>query len=319
MKDGSPDLAPGLRRRNLIAAAATLNAVVAGPATAQARPPSGAATSGTAADPLFVEAVTPAVRHVTYSLPPVNLVTPLTVARLHSVIADLERDEAVRVVIFKSANEHFFFNHFDLRQAKDFPHLDGPSSRAVWVDMVLRLSKAPFVSIARIRGRTRGGGNEFALACDLRYASLERAFFSQPEVGTGIPPGGGGSERLPRLVGRDRALEAILGSEDYDAATAERFGWVTRALPDKDLDAYVDRFAARLASFDKPVLAAAKAQINRATLPPDSEIDTAYAEYTRSLTGPGFAPRMQRLGRLVGENGIDVEMRLGDYLGRIGP
>lgn len=318
MKDDSTNPTSGLRRRDLIMAAATLNTVVAGPAAAQAQPPS-AAAGGTAADPLRVEAVTPAVRQVTYSLPPVNLVTPLTVARLHSVIADLERDEAVRVVVFKSANEHFFFNHFDLRQANDFPHLDGPSSRAVWVDMVLRLSKAPFVSIASIRGRTRGGGNEFALACDLRYASLERAFFSQPEVGTGILPGGGGSERLPRLVGRDRALEAILGSEDYDAATAERFGWVTRALPDKDLDTYVDRFAARLASFDKAVLAAAKAQVNRATLPPDSDLDAAYAEYTRSLMGPGFGPRMQRLGRLVGENGIDVEMRLGDYLGRIGP
>ena len=186
----------------------------------------------------------------------------------------------------------------------------------VWVDLVLRLSKAPFISIASIRGRTRGGGNELTLACDLRYASREHALFGQPEVGAGILPGGGGSERLPRLIGRDRALEAILSSDDYDADLAERYGWVTRAIADAELDRFVDSMASRLASFDKPALAAAKAQVNRATLPPDADLRAAYAEYVNSLTWPGFGARRPRFAKLVAEKGLeDVERRLGYYIG----
>lgn len=118
----------------------------------------------------------------------------------------------------------------------------------MWTDIVLRLSKAPYITIASIRGRIRGGGNELALAFDLRYASREHAMFGQPEVGSGLLPGAGGTERLPRFIGRDRALEVILTSDDYDATTAERWGWITRALPDAELDDFVDTIAARLAS-----------------------------------------------------------------------
>ena len=132
------------------------------------------------------------------------------------------------------------------------------------------------MSIAAIRGRTRGAGNELALACDLRYASREKAFFGQPEVGIGIVPRGGGAERLPRTIGRDRALEAILGSADYDAALAERWGWVTRALPDGELDGFADATVARLAPFDRQALATAKAMIGRATLPPDADLIASY-------------------------------------------
>ncbi|MEU5334283.1 enoyl-CoA hydratase/isomerase family protein [Streptomyces asoensis] len=131
--------------------------------------------------------------------------------------------------------------------------------------MVLELSRAPYITIAVIRGRTRGGGNELPL--DLRYASREKAIFGQPEVVSGLLPGGGGSERLPRAIGRDRSLEAILNSDDYNADTAERWGWVTRALPDSELDALVGTVAARLASFDRTSPASAKARINRASLP----------------------------------------------------
>ena len=153
---------------------------------------------------------------------------------------------------------------------------------------MLRLSKAPFITIASIRGRTRGGGNELALALDLRYASREKALFGQPEVGSGLLPGGGGTERLPRFVGRDRALEVILSSSDYGADLAERWGWVTRAVPDAELDAFVDTMAARLASFDKTSLASAKSMINRGSLPPDADLIRAYGEFTHSLTLPGL-------------------------------
>ncbi|WP_084652098.1 enoyl-CoA hydratase/isomerase family protein [Ottowia thiooxydans] len=272
--------------------------------------PSGAVT---------VEVVSPKIRKVTFANPPANLIGPATVSRLRDVVKELGDDDSVQVVIFASATPKFFFNHFDLRQASQFPMVPGDDTTPAWVDLVLRLSRAPFVSIAQIRGRTRGGGNELALAMDLRYASREQALFSQPEVGTGIVPGGGGSERLPRLIGRDRALEAILGSQDYDADTAERYGWVTRTVADAELDRVVDAMAARLASFDRPALMAAKAQVNRATLPPDADLRAAYAEYSRSLANPGFPSRMTQLGRAIGEKGLDVELRLGDYLGAIKP
>ena len=233
---------------------------------------------------ISVDRSTPKIAKIEFANPPVNLIVPETVARLHEVVEELSSDEQLQVVIFTSSVDGFFFNHFDLRQASSFPMLPGADPLPTWVDLVLRLSRAPFVSIAKIRGRTRGGGNELALACDMRYACLEHALFGQPEVGTGILPGGGGSERLPRFIGRDRSLEAILTSEDYDAGIAERYGWITRALPDAELDQFVDKLASRLASFNKDVLAAAKAQVNRASLPPDADFFAAYSEYTRSLS-----------------------------------
>jgi enoyl-CoA hydratase/carnithine racemase len=259
---------------------------------------------------------TPRICKIKFSNPPVNLIVPETVSRLHEVVKELSEDAQVQVVIFTSGISDYFFNHFNLAEASKFPMLPGADSMPVWVDLVLRLSKAPFISIASIRGRTRGGGNELTLACDLRYASLEHALFGQPEVGAGILPGGGGSERLPRLLGRDRALEAILSSDDYNADLAERYGWVTRAIADAELDRFVDSMASRLASFDKSALAAAKAQVNRATLPPDADLRAAYAEYVNSLTWPGFGARRPRFARIVSEKGVEeVERRLGYYIG----
>ena len=185
----------------------------------------------------------------------------------------------------------------------------------MWTDIVLRLSRAPYITIASIRGRTRGGGNELALAFDLRYASRERAMFGQPEVGGGLLPGGGGTERLPRFIGRDRALEVILSSDDYDASTAERWGWITRALPDAELDDFVDAIAARLASFDRTSLASAKTMVNRASLPPDADLVTAYGEFAHSMTLPGYLSRAAGAEALVPQLGLDFELRMGEYIG----
>jgi enoyl-CoA hydratase/carnithine racemase len=265
---------------------------------------------------ISLERLTPKICKIKFSNPPVNLIVPETVSRLHEVVRELSDDAQVQVVIFTSSISDYFFNHFNLAEASKFPMLPGADSMPVWVDLVLRLSKAPFISIASIRGRTRGGGNELTLACDLRYASREHALFGQPEVGAGILPGGGASERLPRLIGRDRALEAILSSDDYDADLAERYGWVTRAIADAELDRFVDSMASRLASFDKSALAAAKAQVNRATLPPDADLRAAYAEYVNSLTWPGFGARRPRFAKIVAEKGLEeVERRLGYYIG----
>ncbi|WP_431816566.1 enoyl-CoA hydratase/isomerase family protein [Gordonia jacobaea] len=256
----------------------------------------------------------PEIATVTFANPPVNLIDPQTVSALHATIDQLGADDDVKVVVFASATDGFYFNHFDLTKAADFPTL--ADNVPAWIDLVIRLTKAPFVSIAKIRGRTRGGGNELALACDLRYASEELALFGQPEVGTGILPGGGGSDRLPRLIGRDRSLEAILTSADYSAKLAAQYGWVTRAMPDAELDTFVSTLATRLASFDKQVLAGAKAQVNRASLPPDADLLTEYAEYSRSLGWPSFASGFARLGKQFASHGLDVELNLGDYLAR---
>ncbi len=271
------------------------------------------------ASTITVERATPKIVKIQFANPPVNLIIPETVTRLHEVVKELCEDENVHVVIFTSGIADYFYNHFDLTRMSEFPE-DLESSEvngmSVWTDLVIRLSKAPFISIGAIRGRTRGGGNELSLAFDLRYASREKAFFGQPEVGSGVIPGGGGSERLPRLIGRDRALEVILSSEDYDADIAEHYGWVTRAIADKDLDSFVDAMASRLASFDKTALTAAKMQINRATLPPDADLQAAYTEFLASLSFPGFKPRAAKFVKFLTELGIhDIEKRLGHYIG----
>ena len=264
---------------------------------------------------ISLERTSPQIAKITFLNPPVNLIVGETVRQLAGIVAELDVDPDIQVVVFDSGVPGFFFNHFDLAAAADFPAPEGKDAVPVWTDIVLKLTKAPYITIASIRGRTRGGGNELALASDLRYASREKAIFGQPEVGSGLLPGGGGTERLPRTIGRDRALEVILGSADYDADTAERWGWVTRALPDDELDAFVDAIAARLASFDRTSLASAKAMVNRAVLPPDADLITAYGEFAHSLTLPGFLTRAAGTQALVAQAGLDFEYRLGEYIG----
>ncbi|MDP4510174.1 enoyl-CoA hydratase/isomerase family protein [Nonomuraea turcica] len=266
---------------------------------------------------IHLERTTPQTARITFANPPMNLVIPETVVTLHEIVRGLDDDPDIQVVVFACEVPDFFFNHFDGAEAGNLPVPEHEDDAPVWTDLVLRLSKAAYVSIAAIRGRTRGAGNELALACDLRYASREKAFFGQPEVGVGIVPGGGGAERLPRSIGRDRALEAILGSADYDADLAERWGWVTRAMPDAELDVFVDAMVARLASFDRQALATAKAMVGRATLPPDADLIASYGAFVDSLTGPGLLPRAMALGALAADKGLDVEYQLGEYLGQI--
>lgn len=254
---------------------------------------------------------------ISYSNPPFNLLIPEAIYSLRTVVKELSEDDQVKVVIFTSTVNDYFVNHFDDTDSESqvFLKESFKSENPAWTDLVISLTNAPFVSIALIRGRTRGGGNELALACDLRYASNEKSFFSQPEVGLGILPGGGGSERLSRLTGRDRALEAILGSQDYDSLTAEKYGWITRSLPDDHLDDFVEEISNRIASFDKQALSGAKKQVNRATLPPDEDIISAFKEFVTSLQNPGFGNRAKKLAILIAENGaVEVEKELGHYI-----
>ncbi|MFE9679520.1 enoyl-CoA hydratase/isomerase family protein [Streptomyces sp. NPDC006259] len=263
-----------------------------------------------------IETVAPRIRKVTFSNPPANVVGADTVTQLTDVVDELSQDEKVQVVIFDSGTPGYFYNHADLGQVPELLALNSADGTPTWVDLVTSLTSAPFISIASIRGRTRGGGDEITLAFDLRYASREEAFFCQPEVGIGIVPGGGGSDRLARLLGRDRALEAILTSQDFDADTAERYGWVTRAVPDAELDELVSGVAARIASFDKQSVLAAKTQINRSSLPPVADLRASWAEFAESVNWPGFQARVPQLGQAIAEIGLDeIERNLGHYVG----
>src|SRR5437868_9007207 len=211
---------------------------------------------------------------VTINRPPLNIFGPDTIPQLNEVITAIEADEQVKVVVFDSAIEGFFLTHYDfLAKVEDTTSLPpGPTGLQPLPDMLVRLSRAPVVSIASIRGRATGVGSELALACDMRFASREKAILSHFEVGAGIVPGGGPMARLPRLMGRGRALEVLLGADDIPGDLAERYGYVNRSLPDAELDEFVDSLANRIASFDKRVIRETKRLVNVASLPSDAEI-----------------------------------------------
>jgi len=219
---------------------------------------------------------------VTFDNPPVNLVDPGMILELQALVDQLEQDPDVTVAVFGSADADHFLGPYDMSRAADTPSAPGPTGMAPWLDLTARLSRLPVVSIARIRGASRGVGQELALACDLRFASLERTAIDQPEVGHGLVPGGGAIARLPALAGRARALELILGSVVLDGATAERYGVVNRAVPDAELDGFVAALADDLARLDRRTLAEAKRLVDRATLPGDAELVSAYEAFFAS-------------------------------------
>src|ERR1700678_3585566 len=161
--------------------------------------------------------------------------------------------------------------------------------------MLVRISRAPVVSIASIRGRATGVGSELALASDMRFASREKAILSQWEVGAGLVPGGGPMARLPRLVGRGRALEVLLGADDIPGDVAELYGYVNRALPDAELDGFVDALATRIASFDKWAIANTKRLVNAASLPPDVEVAAGWDACMASIVRPAAEDRIKAL------------------------
>ena len=250
---------------------------------------------------------------VTFSNPPINMFVPTTIVELGALMADLEADPSVKVVVFQSANPDFFVAHLDVSKAAEQPGvLD------LWRDFVLRLSSTPVVSFAKIRGRTRGIGNEFVLACDMRFASPQSALFGNPEIGVGLVPGGGALEWLPRVVGRSRALEIVLSADDFDADIAERYGWVNRTLDDKDLDAFVDALVRRLASFDLETLAAAKAQINRFGTPTAAELESSNGMFWSTLASPGAKARRAKVRGIGYGVPSDFELNFGRYLPALG-
>jgi enoyl-CoA hydratase/carnithine racemase len=206
---------------------------------------------------------------VTFDNPPLNLMGPQFVREFGEIVTAIETDRDVRVVVFESAVEGFFLNHSDfLADMKELTSLpQGPTGLEAWPDMLVRITRAPVATIALIRGRATGNGSEIALACDMTFASREKALLSQWEVGVGLVAGGGPMARLPGLMGRQRALEVLLSSDDISGDLAEAYGYVNRSLPDSELDGFVDTLATRIASFDKWAIANTKRLVNAASLP----------------------------------------------------
>lgn len=274
------------------------------------------AAASIAPSPISVQAPTPEIRVVRFANPPVNLITPATLTALNQVVKDLGRDDRVKVVVFASGVDGYFFNHFDMGAFPTFLGQVGDTGKPLWVELVTNLANAPFITIGSIRGRAQGGGDELALALDLRYASREKAVFGQPEVGIGLFPGGGAADHLAGLVGKDRALEVLLSADDYDAVTAERYGWVTRALPDAQLDGFVDKLARRLATFDKAALVAVKRHVNATAAPSQDDLLRSYGAFTKSVSSPGLQARMPIFMQVYQREGVEkVESNLGFYVG----
>src|ERR1700745_3475983 len=218
--------------------------------------------------PLRVIEETLAYWRVVFDYPPFNIMDATIFEGLQDLLARMDSIPGLRVVVFESANPEFYLAHFDLTgKLGNIMTSVGRSGLPILMDTFVRLTTSSVVSIAKIRGCVRGACSEFVLACDMRFASRENTLLGQPEVGVGLHPGGGGTERRPHLVGRGRALEIILGASDFDGDTAERYGYVNRALPDAELDGFVDELARRIASFDRRALAAAKNLVNQISLP----------------------------------------------------
>ena len=262
----------------------------------------------------------PGYWRVTFDNPPLNLMGPEFVLELREIMTAIETDEQVNVVVFESAVEGFFLNHSDflakLEELTNIPQ--GPTGLEAWPDILVRLTRAPVVSIALIRGRATGNGSEIALACDMSFASREKAVLSQWEVGVGLVAGGGPMARLPRLMGRCRALEVLLGSDDIGGDLAQAYGYVNRSMPDAELDGFVDALATRIASFEKWAIANTKRLVNAASLPPDVEIAAGWDACIASIVRPAAQDRLKALFEQGFHKPGDAEDHLGSYLGRLG-
>jgi enoyl-CoA hydratase/carnithine racemase len=262
----------------------------------------------------------PTFWRVTFDIPPVNIFGPKQLPELNEIITAIENDEELKVVVFDSTVDGFFITHYDfvtpLEESAKIP--PGPTGLQALPDMLVRLSRAPVVSIASIRGRATGVGSELALASDMRFASREKAILSQWEVGAGLVPGGGPMARLPRLIGRGRALEVLLGADDISGDLAERYGYVNRSFPDSELDGFVDALAMRIASFDKQAIAETKRLVNVASLPADAEIAPEWDAFIAALGRPASQKRIKALMARGFHRGGDVENRLGFHVGQIG-
>jgi enoyl-CoA hydratase/carnithine racemase len=257
----------------------------------------------------------------TIANPPLNVMTLPLFGDLARFSVEVAADPAVRAVVLRSDDPDFWIAHFDVEAILEFP-IDAPAARAAAVDdnpfhaMCERFRTMPKATIAEIGGRVGGGGNELAMSCDMRFGALGRTVINQPEVAIGILPGGTGTQRLPRLVGRGRALEMILGCDDLDAETAERWGLLNRALPAGELRPFVERLARRIAAFPPEAVAEAK----RAVLAAEPGWETGLLDegfgFQRLLRTEAAQGLMRRFLERGGQT-REVEKRLGALAGEL--
>ncbi len=263
--------------------------------------------------------LSPAYWRITFDNPPLSVMGPQFVREFREIIGTVEADEKVKVLVFESAVEGFFLNHSDfhadMKDLTDMPQ--GPTGLEAWPDALVRLTRAPVVSIALIRGRATGNGSEIALASDMSFASREKAILSQWEVGVGLVAGGGPMARLPRQMGRQKALEVLLSSNDIGGDLAEAYGYVNRSLPDGELDGFVDALARRIATFDKWAIANTKRLVNAACLPADVEISAGWDACMASIARPAAQGKIKALIERGFHKPGDAENRLGTYLGQL--
>jgi enoyl-CoA hydratase/carnithine racemase len=261
----------------------------------------------------------PAYWRVTFNNPPLNVMGPEFVLEFRDIMTELEANEEVRVVVFESAVEGFFLNHADFHASfEDLTGISqGPTGLEAWPDILVRLTRAPFATIALIRGRATGNGSELALACDMSFMSRTRTVLSQWEVGVGMVAGGGPMARLPRQIGRQRALEILLSSHDIDGELAEAYGYVNRSLPDGELDAFVDALATRIAAFDKWSIANTKRLVNANSLPLDVEMAAGWDACMASIPRQATQDRIKALFAQGFHQPGDVEDHLGAHIGQL--
>jgi len=239
-------------------------------------------------------AIADGIATVTIDHPPINLMDVAMIGDLARLVDDLATDDAVRVVVIESADPEFFIAHADVGLIQQLPVPPPPRSETLsgFHAMLERWRRLDKPTIAKIAGRARGGGSEFALALDMRFGARGRTILAQPEVALGIIPGGGGTQNLPRAIGRARALEVILGAMDVDAETAERWGYLNRALPPDELDAFVATLAARIASFPPSAIAAAKASVDAGLADPTPGFVEEADRFNHSIADPEARARM---------------------------
>jgi len=257
------------------------------------------------------------VVNVVIDAPPMNLIGPELVRDFVALQGELTADEDARVMVLESADPEYFVPHVDLTRVAEYTaeaaKAGGPDDASLGM-LWHKLSELPVVTIAKLRGRARGAGSELALACDMRFAARENAVLGQIEIGVGTPPGAGGVQHLARLLGRGRAMEVVLGAADFDADEAERYGWVNRALPDAELDAFVARLARRIASFPADAVRSAKQVLNELTLPGADAIRADARRFQQLVRSDTVKARLATLFAQGLQTRGPLELDLGDRL-----
>lgn len=249
---------------------------------------------------------------------PPALLTGALLARLVEIVSKVDDDPQVQVLILRSSTPGYFACHFDVNEILAFDKRQESShDLKPYHAFCERLRTMSTISIAVVEGRIGGGAAEIAFSCDMRFASLEKAVFCQPEVAIGLIPGGSGTVRISRLIGRGRALEMMLGCDDVDAATAAAWGLVNRALPAADLWEFVERLARRIASFPPYAVAAAKSAIVGAEVGVREQLLTEAELFRSVLREPASRAQMQRFLELDGQS-LQNEDAIGAFLGRLG-